>query len=248
MTSPTSTVYLNGAFLPKGEATVSIEDRGFMFGDGVYEVWRVLHGRLFEHGRHVARLRRGLSELRIDPPAEVDAARLAAIADRLIADNGIGDGQALLYLEITRGPAPRIHQFPPGGSRATIVMMVTPFVPLDALQTSGATAVRVPDIRWHRCDVKTVQLLPNVLAQQQAAEHGAYEAIFVRDGVITEASRSNVMGVIDGELRTHPADAHILRGITRDVVLELARDAGLRVVERALPDSALVRVDELFLT
>jgi D-alanine transaminase len=242
------TVYLNGAYLAKSEAKVSVEDRGFVFGDGVYEVWRVLHGRLFEHDRHFARLQRGLRELRIDPPAEVDRGRLRDIGERLIAENSLGNGQALLYLEISRGAAPRIHQFPPDGSRPTIFMMANPFVPPTDMRAAGATTVRVPDIRWHRCDIKTVQLLPNVLAQQQAAERGAYEAIFVRDGMITEGSRSNVMGVLDGELRTHPANELILRGITRDVVLELAHEAGIRVSERAIPNDALGDVDELFLT
>lgn len=248
MASSSPTVYLNGAYLAKAEATVSVEDRGFIFGDGVYEVWRVLHGRLFEHDRHLARLERGLRELRIEPPAEVDRGRLREIADRLVASNSLGDGEALLYLEITRGAAARVHQFPSGECRPTVFLMINPYTPPDELRATGATAVLVPDIRWHRCDVKTLQLLPNVLAQQQAAERGAYEAILVRDGVITEGSRSNVMGVVDGTLRTHPANELILPGITRDVVLDLAREAGMQVVEEGIPSDVLGDVDELFLT
>jgi D-alanine transaminase len=242
------TVYLNGAFLPKSEAKISVEDRGFIFGDGVYEVWRLIEGQLFEHARHFARLERGLRELRITAPAEVAAGRLVEIADRLIAGNGLGSGEGTLYLEITRGVAPRAHAFPDASIAPTVFAFVNRFVPPEELRAKGATATIVPDVRWSRCDIKTIQLLPNVMAKQQAAERGAVEALFVRDGVMIEGSHSNLMAVLDGELRTHPANNFILRGITRDVVLEIARAEGITVREEAIRESDLTRVSELFLS
>lgn len=240
--------YLNGQYLQKSDAKISVEDRGFIFGDGVYEVWRVLRGRLFEHERHFARLQRGLGELRIEPPAEATLEGLREIGERLFRENGQTEGEGTLYLEITRGTATRTHHFPPAGTKASIFMMSNPFVPPDELRAKGATAVRVPDIRWARCDLKTVQLLPNVMAKQQANEAGAVEAIFIRDGIAIEGSHSNLMAVLDGEVRTHPANNRILRGITRDVVLELAGELGIPVREEPIMESDLARVEELFLT
>jgi D-alanine transaminase len=240
-------VYLNGQFLPKEKALVPVEDRGFVFGDGVYEVWRLVNGQIFEFDRHMARLARGLSELRIDPPAESRPDTIREIAERLIAENGLGEGEGTLYLEITRGVAPRAHQFPPAGTAPTVFALAKPFVPPDDQRAKGVTAVTVPDIRWMRCDIKTIQLLPNVMAKQAAAERGAFEAILVRDGVVTEGSHANVIGVIGGEIRTHPTNNLILPGITRAVVLELARGIGVPVREEAFLESELPRVEELFI-
>jgi len=240
-------VYLNGSFLPKEQALVPVEDRGFVFGDGVYEVWRIVNGQLFEADRHLARLTRGLGELRIAPPAESEAARIQEIADRLIIENGLADGEGTLYLEITRGVAPRAHHFPPAGTAPTVFAMARPFVPPEELRAKGVTAVTVPDIRWLRCDIKTIQLLPNVMAKQAASERGAFEAILVRDGVVTEGSHANVIGVIGGEIRTHPTNNLILPGITRAVVLELARSVGIPVREEPFLASEISRLDELFI-
>jgi len=240
-------VYLNGSFLPKEQALVPVEDRGFVFGDGVYEVWRIVNGQLFEADRHLARLTRGLGELRIAPPAESEAARIQEIADRLITENGLADGEGTLYLEITRGVAPRAHHFPPAGTAPTVFAMARPFVPPEELRAKGVTAVTVPDIRWLRCDIKSIQLLPNVMAKQAASERGAFEAILVRDGVVTEGSHANVVGVIGGEIRTHPTNNLILPGITRAVVLELARSVGIPVREEPFLASEISRLDELFI-
>jgi D-alanine transaminase len=242
------TVYLNGEFLPKSEARVPVEDRGFIFGDGIYEVWRVIEGRLFEHARHFARLERGLKELRIDRPAEAHLERLVEIADRLIAENGLASGEGTLYLQITRGVATRTHAFPATPVRPTVFAFVNRFVPPEELRAKGATATIVADVRWSRCDIKTIQLLPNVLAKQAAAERGAVEAILVRDGMVTEGSHSNVMAVLDGELRTHPQNNWILGGITRDVLLEIAQAEGIAVREEAIRESDLSRVSELFVS
>ena len=240
-------VYLNGSFLPKEQALVPVEDRGFVFGDGVYEVWRIVNGQLFEADRHLARLTRGLGELRIAPPAESESARIQEIADRLITENGLADGEGTLYLEITRGVAPRAHHFPPAGTVPTVFAMARPFVPPEELRAKGVTAVTVPDIRWLRCDIKSIQLLPNVMAKQAASERGAFEAILVRDGVVTEGSHANVVGVIGGEIRTHPTNNLILPGITRAVVLELARSVGIPVREEPFLASEISRLDELFI-
>jgi D-alanine transaminase len=240
-------VYLNGSFLPKEQALVPVEDRGFIFGDGVYEVWRIVNGQLFEFDRHMARLARGLSELRITPPAEAQPEKIHEVVDRLIAENGLGDGEGTLYLEITRGVAPRAHQFPPAGTAPTVFAMARPFVPPEEQRAKGVSAVTVPDVRWLRCDIKTIQLLANVMAKQAAAERGAFEAILVRDGVVTEGSHANVIAVIGGELRTHPTNHLILPGITRAVVLELARSVGIPVREDPITATELPRVDELFI-
>lgn len=240
-------VYLNGRYVSAAEATVSALDRGFIFGDGVYEVWRVVRGRLFEARAHQARLERGLRELRIPRPEDGSLERLTGIAERLLEEGGIRDGDATLYVEVTRGAAPRTHYFPPQGTQPTLLVMTSPFSPSPA-RFSGTSVITQPDVRWLRCDIKTVQLLPNVMARQAATEAGASEALFVRDGVITEGTHTTVFGVLDGVVRTHPANHLVLPGVTRDVAIALARDAGLTVREQAIAVAELPRVSELFLT
>lgn len=239
--------YLNGAFIPRSSASVPVEDRGFIFGDGVYEVWRVIDGRLFETNRHLARLEHGLSELRISPPDILRPEVLHAVADRVIAECGLSEGQASLYVEVTRGVAPRTHAFPAAGTPPTVLVMANRLKPADELRERGAAAITTQDVRWLRCDIKTIQLLPNVLAKQAATERGATEAILVRDGFVTEGSHTNVVAVYGGVLRTHPLNNFVLPGITRAVVLELARSMGMEVVERAFSQTELYEADELFL-
>jgi D-alanine transaminase len=239
--------YLNGQFLPRAAAAIPVEDRGFAFGDGVYEVWRVVNGRLFESERHLARLVSGLAELRITPPEIARPEVLAAVADRLLAESELTDGEATLYVEITRGVAPRTHQFPSPAVAPTVYATANRFTPADEIRARGASCITVPDVRWLRCDVKTIQLLPNVMARQAAAERGAIEGIMVRDGVVTEGSHTNVVGVLDGVLRTHPTNNLILPGVTRAVVLDLARSAGFEVSEDAIAERDLRRLEELFL-
>lgn len=239
--------YLNGQFVPRESASIPIEDRGFIFGDGVYEVWRVVNGRLFETERHLDRLAYGLRELRIESPdiAKIDV--LAGVADRLLADNGLLHCESTLYLEITRGVAPRTHQFPAKPPQPTVFVMTNKFLPPDDVRARGAAAITATDIRWLRCDIKTIQLLPNIFAKQAAAERGAMEAIMIRDGIVTEGSHANVLGVIGGEIRTHPLNNLILPGITRAVVLDIARSLGIPVREEALTKDELSRLDECFL-
>ncbi|MDF2775985.1 MAG: D-alanine aminotransferase [Geminicoccaceae bacterium] len=239
-------VYLNGEFLPRERATLSVDDRGFIFGDGIYEVTRVVDGRLFEADRHMRRLDYGLRGIGIDPPLPAD--ELIDIHHRLIQENGLTKGEGTVYLQITRGAAPRTHYFPPATTRPTVFLSASPFTPNDAQRQNGATAVTYPDIRWSRCDLKTVNLLGAVLAKQHAVAAGSLEAVFIRDGVITEGSHTNVFGVIDGELRTYPRSNYILPGITRDVVLELALEEGVNVREMPILQQEIGRLDELFVT
>jgi D-alanine transaminase len=241
-------VYLNGEYVGRERAVVPVDDRGFLFGDGVYEVVRVANGQLFEAERHWRRLERSLDGLQIRRPAGLDGAALDAIALRLLEENRLGDSNALVYVQITRGAAVRTHHFPPEGTRPTVLVSAGPFAPPDAVRARGAWVITCSDIRWARCDLKTVNLLPNALAKQRAVAAGADEALFVRDGVVTEGASTNTFGVFDGEVRTYPATNHILPGVTRDVVLELAGELGIPVRLAPMFIDELPRADELFMT
>jgi D-alanine transaminase len=239
--------YLNGQYLPRATATIPVEDRGFIFGDGVYEVWRVVSGQLFELDRHLARLVHGLRELKIAAPEFATRDGVLAVSEQLLNGSDLTTGEGTFYVQITRGVAPRIHAFPAAGTQPTVYATVNRFVPPEDVRAKGISAVTVPDLRWMRCNIKTIQLLPNVLAKQTAAENGSFEALLVRDGVVTEGSHTNCIGVIDGVLRTHPLNNLILPGITRAVVLELARELGIPVSELAFTDAEISDLDELFL-
>ena len=241
-----STVYLNGQFLPRAEAKLSLDERGFFFGDGVYEVTRVVRGRLFEWTRHARRLARGLKELRIDAGLDLDTIR--SLQERLVRENDMLEGQGTVYLQITRGAAPRTHHFPPPGTPATVFLSATPFVPASEVRNRGVAVVTYPDYRWSRCDLKTVNLLPAVMAKQFAADNGAYESIFVREAVVTEGSHTNVFGVIGGEVRTYPNSNYVLPGVTREVVIELARELGIPVSETPIYRHEIAALEECFLT
>jgi len=240
------TVYLNGRFLPVEQAKLSVLDRGFVFGDGVYEVWRVIDGKLFEHKRHDRRLRRGLKALEL-AVSDKDVDSLSGVADRLVRDNDLASGEGTFYVEITRGAAPRTHAYP-ASAKPTIFGMVSRFEVPHAARAAGAKAITQPDVRWLHCDIKTVQLLPNVMAKQKAQVAGALEAILVRDGIVTEGTHTSVLGVKNGELRTHPLSPLILPSVTREVVLEIAREQGVPVREEAFTVQELFALDELFVS
>lgn len=240
--------YLDGRFVEEDQAVISAQDRGFLFGDGVYEVWRVVRGTLFEAERHQERLERGLRELALPRTPDTAAEAIRRVAERLLEENGLTDGEATLYLQVTRGAAPRTHAYPPSGTPPTVFMTVRPFMPNESVREAGATAITLPDIRWLRCDIKTVQLLPNVMASQRAREAGVLEAIFIRDGRITEGTHTSVFGVLDGVLRTHPADHFVLPGVTRAVVLDLADELAIPVAEVAIAAEDVPRLQELFVT
>jgi len=239
-------VYLNGSYVPKEQAMVSVDDRGFVFGDGVYEVIRASNGRLFEPERHVRRLERSLREISLTLP-EAELRGLIDVWRELLRANDVESGDAIVYMQVTRGAAPRAHQFP-AAIRPTVFASAAAWTLPTALRTRGARVITVPDVRWSRCDIKTITLLPNVLAKQRAVEAGADEALFVRDGVVLEGAVSNFFAVIDGALCTHPLTTYILGGITRDVVLELASSAGIPIRETPILLDHISRATELFYT
>jgi len=242
------TVYLNGAFMDADEARISPMDRGFLFADGIYEVIPVYGGTPFRVDDHLARLERSLGAVQMDNPK--DRAQWRALFEQLIDHNG-GGNQAL-YLQITRGAAAgRDHGFPAEALEPTVFIMSLP-VSAPAADTpetaEGVAAVTRDDIRWSRCDIKSVSLLPNILLRQQAVQAGATEAILVRDGFVTEGSASNVFVVTDDGIATPPRSHAILGGITRDLVLELCHEHGLPAAEREVSESELRRAREIWLT
>lgn len=237
-------VYFNGEFVPRAAVSISPDDRGFLLGDGVYEVIRSYNGRLFALKAHLKRLEYSLQQTRIERPAGVD---FGGVAEELIRVNGLQDADALVYLQVTRGVAPRKHAFPPD-TPPTVYAFAAPFEPPREKWRSGVKVILVPDIRWLRCDVKSISLLPNVLANQQAKENDAYEAVFVRNGVVTEGSHTNFCAVFDGRLFTHPKSPYILPGITRDVVLDLCRNLNIPVEEYPILEKELPDADELIVT
>jgi len=241
-----TTVYLNGEYLPKERAMVSVEDRGFIFGDGIYEGVRSIEGKMFEWAAHEDRMTNGLAGLRINF-GRAKVAELEAVCEKLVRDNGLVDGEAFLYLEVTRGTAPRVHHFPGADTKPTVFVNATKFVAPRELREKGGKAVSFPDMRWARCDWKTVNLVGSVLARQAAQEAGAYEAILHKNGVITEGAATNVFAVIDGTLRTHPLSHSILPGVTRKVVVALARELGIGLVEEPIPEGQLAGASEIFL-
>ena len=241
-------VYLNGRLVEKSKAHLSLDDRGFLFGEGAYEVTRAVHGALFETERHIARLERTLRGLEIDPDP-LDLEELFAVSEQLIRDNGLADDEAIVYLQITRGASfPRAHIYPPPATPPTVYIAATRFAPFHDLRTRGIGIITLPDERWMRCDLKTTSLIPNAMAKQRAVASGCFEGVFVRDGIVTEGSHNNVFAVLDGELRTHPLSPRILQGVTRDVVLELAADMGHRIREDAVRRQELDRAEEVFIT
>ena len=241
-----SIVYLNGQFLRREEAKLSVDERGFFFGDGVYEVTRVVRGRLFEWERHGRRLARGLKELRIEAGLSID--RIRSLHEELIGENGMTEGQGTVYLQITRGAAPRTHHFPPPGTPATVFLSASSFNPPNDKRATGVPVVTYPDYRWSRCDLKTVNLLPAVMAKQFATDHSAFEAVFLREAVVTEGSHTNFFGVIGGEVRTYPVSNFILPGVTRDVVVEIAHELGVPVSETPIYRHEISTLEEAFLT
>jgi D-alanine transaminase len=241
-------VYVNGTFMPRAQARVSVEDRGFVFGDGVYEVLRVINGRLFASKFHNQRLERSLDGVRITLAKGDSPARFVEIGKQLLKDNNLLKGEATLYMQITRGATTRAHNFPPPDIAATVYISVARFAPYADLAQSGAPAITHPDLRWARCDLKTLNLLPNVLASQTAKERGGFEAMLIRDGIVTEGTKTNFFGVVNGSLRTHPSDHHILPGITRSVLRDLARDLSIELDETPIKASEIPKLTELFLT
>lgn len=239
-------VFLDGEYLPRAEARVSVEDRGFLFGDGVYEVTPAYEGGLLRLDRHMERLGRGLRALRI----AADPEDLADVHGELLRRNGLTEEpMAIVYLQVTRGVAVRTHHFPPPATPPTVFAYARAFRRPDPAEwLEGYGAVTYPDRRWSRADLKTLQLLPCVMAQEAARDAGETDAIFVRDGIALEGAHNNLFFVFDGVLRTHPASNQVLPGITRELVIEVAREIGIEVEERPTPVEEVVEAAELFFT
>ncbi len=235
---------VNGRFLPISRATVSIEDRGFQFGDGVYEVVRSYGGEVFRLDAHLERLVQSARAIKL--PMRYSLAQWRRLIMRAYRMSGFPE--AKIYLQLTRGPAPREHGFPQT-VRPTVVITVRKLEPLPAtLRQDGVSAITVPDLRWGRCDVKSLNLLANVLAREDARAAKVFEAILVREGHVTEGAISNVFAVLRGTVTTSPTDPSILPGITRAATLDLVRAEGLPLAERSFSVEELQAAEEVFLT
>jgi len=237
-------VYLDGEFLPIGEAKISVLDRGFIFGDGVYEVIPVYSRRPFRLAEHLARLQSSMDAIRLANPHS--ASKWGELVEKIIAGNPWEDQG--VYLQVTRGAAKRDHAFPKG-LKPTVFIMASELVPPSAeLVRSGAKAIVLPDFRWLRCDIKSISLLGNCMLRTLAADEGCAEAILVRDGQLTEASASNVFVVKSGTVLTPPKSHLILPGITYDVVLEILRANAIAHEVRPVSESELRSAEEVWIT
>ncbi len=240
--------YVNGAYLPLRGAGISILDRGFQFADSIYEVWAVRGGKMFDSHEHMARLQRSLAELRIAPP--MSEASLMAVIRETMRRNRVRDG--IVYVQVSRGAATRDHVFPSPATPPTLVVTAKN-IDQRAIATRAASGINVtsaPDTRWARCDIKSVNLLPNVLARQGAKEKGAFEAWFVdADGLVTEGSSSNAW-IVDahGVLRTRALSQQILHGVTRGAIVRLSQDRQLKIEERAFTIEEAKNAREAFVT
>lgn len=245
-----TTVYLNGKFLPIEEACVPVTDRGFLFGDGVYEVIPAYGGRLFRLPQHLKRLQNSLEGIRLDNPlSDIDWQH---ILSQLLEHNrelAGPDNDQSVYLQVTRGSAAkRDHAFPES-VQATIYATSSPIPDPDpAIEKRGITAITLDDIRWHHCDIKAVTLLPNVLMRQQALDRNAAEAILIRNGFAIEGSASNIFVIKDGDILTPPKGKQMLPGITRDLVLELAQQHRMPYQEKDISEKTLRDADEIWIT
>jgi D-alanine transaminase len=236
--------YVNGRFSLLADAVVSVEDRGFQFGDGVYEVIRTYGGRPFQLDAHLVRLEKSAIGLSLKVP--VPRAECAALVHEAVARAAYKESK--VYIQVTRGAAPRDHQFPVDAVPTLVITVREMRTVADQLRRDGVEAITIDDMRWGRCDIKSVNLLGNVLARQQAKEAGVFEALFIRQGEALEGSVSNLFAVAHGELMTAPEGRYILSGVTRSLILSLARNAGVPVGERALSRENLYAASEVFLS
>jgi D-alanine transaminase len=237
--------YLNGNFIPKEDIRISPDDRGFLFGDGIYEVMKWYGGFFFDPESHLARLKRSLGEVRIKWQ---QADLFQTFARELIKINGLDEKHALIYLQVTRGAAPRNHAFPNPDVEPTVYSFARENGKADAEQENGVSVLLRKDIRWSRCDIKSVSLLANTLSFQEAHEKGMKECIFVRDGFITEGSRSNIFFVVNSALYTHPESGYILSGVTRKNIIRMAKESGIEVREEPVAEKDLGKIEEAFIS
>jgi D-alanine transaminase len=243
-----SLCFLNGEFLPLSQAKISVLDRGFIFGDGIYDVAPVYGRRLFRFDEHMARLERGLAKIRITNPAtrEQWLERCRTLVAALAEQTGAQD--QVVYIQVTRGVAPRDHAMP-AGVTPTVFMMCNPLKPITAEQRhQGVACVTARDFRWERGDIKSTSLLGNVLARQISADHGALETIMFRDGFLTEASGSNVWIVHEGALLGPPKSEHVLEGIRVELLRELCEECGIAYNLRPIAEADVLAADEVLLS
>lgn len=235
-------VYLNGSIVNSADAKVSVFDRGFIFGDGLYEVMVQINRKFFYEKEHLDRLQRGLQKINID----FDVSLLKNEITTLLKAAALTDKDCMLYIQITRGVAPRQHSFP-ADIKPTVMMYAVPKV-LPEINDVNARVITRDDFRWSRCDIKMTSLLGNVMLNEEAMQHECFETILHRNGVFTEASHSNLFFVKNGVVYTHPADVYILNGITRIVVIELCHSLGIEIKETPISLAELNTIDEAFLT
>ena len=237
--------YFNGKYIPRDDVRISPDDRGFLFAEGIYEVVRWYEGYFYDMESHLARMKRSLRETLIQWPEE-DA--FPVIARELIKLNNLETSSALIYLQVTRGSAKRTHSFPVPPVSPTVYAFAKDFIPENDGKESGIGIMLKEDIRWSRCDIKSVALLPNTLAYQEAVEKGFFECAFIRNGKFTECSHSNIFFVIKDIVYTHPESVYVLAGVTRKNIIRVARKAGITVIEEAVSEEKLGDVQEIFVT
>ena len=244
-----SEVYLNGSFVAAEQARISVMDRGFLFGDGVYEVIPSYGGHFLGLDAHLDRLDDSLSAIRLDNPLTRD--QWEEVLDRLVAQptGPDPDSDKSVYLQVTRGSPPERDLRSPEGATPTVFAMARPIKPREPeVERYGLVCITRPDIRWHRCEIKSISLLSAVMMRREAEDEGAMDAIMLRDGMVTEASSANCFVIKGGEVLTPPKGHLILPGITRELVIGMARDLGIRVLERRIPMEELAVADEIWLT
>jgi len=237
-------VLMNGEYIPREEAKVDIEDRGYQFGDGIYEVIRVYNSKMFTAKEHLERLLSSSAKINIFISYSLE--ELTALLDQLIQKNNLDTGY--IYMQFTRGTSSRNHAFPKGQITPTFIAYTKDFARPVEQMSNGVQAITVEDIRWSRCDIKSLNLLGNVLAKQKAVEADCYESIQYRDLDVTEGSSSNIWIVNNGKIQTHEANQYILNGITRQKVIEVVKENNMELIEKAFSIEELIDADEVFLT
>jgi len=235
-------VFLNGEIVSAEDAKISVFDRGFLFGDGIYEVMVQLENGIFYKKAHLDRLQDNLNKIGIS----YDVKNIDDALEPLLKASGLTEKSCLIYMQVTRGTAPRKHSYPKDVP-ASVMMYALPYN-LPDINPKHMKAILAPDFRWHRCDIKSISLLGNIMANEAAMDHLADEAALVRDGMISEGSHTNIFFVKNGTVITHPADNHILNGITRMIVLKLCQNLDISVIERPIAEDEIEHMDEAFFT
>lgn len=237
-------VYYNGKFLPESEVHISPNDRGFVFADGTYEVLRTYSGKLLFADEHLERLKYSLDQLKIKHP---NLSEFKNIFHHLLDVNELNNDFGIIYIQVTRGVYKRMHAFPDEEVSPTVFIRAREFTPMTDKIKNGVKAITKEDFRWTRCDIKSISLLPNILAAELAKDHQAYEAIFYRNAVITEGSHTNVFGIKDSKIYTHPKSQYILAGISRDVVVDICKKSPYEMIEHGIRLDDFLQMDEIFL-